>query len=84
MVSVRASDLAKNFGEWHDKAMSEPVIITKHSRTTAVLLSAQAYEMLLANYCEVSAVEDLKDDLATALVESEIPEKYRWDPEDKS
>lgn len=82
MLTVSASELAKSFGEWHDKAMSEPVVITKHARNTAVLLSAQTFDMLIANYREVVPVEELDEAVASAIVESDIPEEYRWDPED--
>jgi PHD/YefM family antitoxin component YafN of YafNO toxin-antitoxin module len=37
---VNASDVQKNFGVWHDKALQEPVQITKYGRETVYLISA--------------------------------------------
>ena len=79
MVQVAASDLAKNFGEWHDKAMREPVVITKHGRETAVLIAAETFHMLLERYREVVSVEDLDAAIVEAIENSEIPDEYRWD-----
>src|SRR5262245_53594514 len=33
-TSVAASDVQKNFGFWHDKALREPVQVTKYGRET--------------------------------------------------
>ena len=40
-ASVNASDVQKNFGVWHDKALQEPVQITKYGRETVYLISAR-------------------------------------------
>ncbi|MEA2824672.1 MAG: hypothetical protein QOF03_1154, partial [Alphaproteobacteria bacterium] len=32
MSQAAATEVAKNFGEWHERAMREPVVITKHGR----------------------------------------------------
>lgn len=82
MVNVPASDVAKNFGEWHERAMSEPVVITKHRRESAVLVSWETFQMLLDGYREVVAVEELETAVATSIERSEIPEEYRWDSTD--
>lgn len=42
-----ASEVAKNFGEWHDLALSQPVAITKYGRETVVMLSTSLYRSLL-------------------------------------
>jgi antitoxin StbD len=71
--------VAKNFGEWHEKAMREPVMITKHGRESAVLISAETFHKLLDGYREVVPTTDLDTALATAIVNSDIPEEYRWE-----
>ena len=49
-IIVAASEVQKNFGEWHDKAYEQPVEITRYGRTTAFLLSAKMYRDMLASY----------------------------------
>ncbi|MFD1782141.1 type II toxin-antitoxin system prevent-host-death family antitoxin [Phenylobacterium terrae] len=42
-VEVTAAAISRNFGTWQDKAMTTPVIVTKHGKPRVVLLSADAY-----------------------------------------
>ena len=46
-MKVTAADVAKNFGQFADKALVEPVSITKHGREHLVLLSAGEYARLM-------------------------------------
>src|SRR5258708_32176139 len=49
-TKVTASDVQKNFGIWHDKALKEPVQITKYGRETVYLVSAETFHELWASY----------------------------------
>lgn len=82
MSQAAATEVAKNFGEWHEKAMREPVVITKHGRESAVLMSAEVFHKLLDGYREVVPVADLEAAVAESIANSEIPEEYRWNIDD--
>jgi hypothetical protein len=43
MQKVPAAEIAKNFGEWHDRALNEPVFVTRYGRESVVIVSAQLY-----------------------------------------
>lgn len=45
--TVPASEVAKNFGKWHDLALSDPVVVTRYGRASVVLVSADSYRHLL-------------------------------------
>jgi len=47
LQNAAASDVAKNFGEWHDIALTKPVAVTRYGRETVVMLSAALYRSLL-------------------------------------
>jgi antitoxin StbD len=49
-ASVNASNVQKNFGLWHDKALQEPVQITKYGRETVYLISADTFHELWRSY----------------------------------
>lgn len=83
MVTVAAADVAKNFGEWHDKALNEPVVVTKYGRESVVVVSIDTFHQLLSNYREVIDVSEIDDVLADSIEHSEIPEEYRWYSSDK-
>lgn len=46
MYKVSATELQKNIGEFMDKALQEPVCVTKHSRESIVLVSAERYKQM--------------------------------------
>lgn len=77
MVSVPASELQKNFGEWHDRAYDGPVEITRYGRTTAYLVSAKTFEEMRANYRKSMPIEALSQEeinlIAASRVETETP-----------
>lgn len=77
MVSVPASELQKNFGEWHDRAYEGPVEITRYGRTTAYLVSAKTFEDMLTNYRKSVPIGALSQDevdlIAAAKVDTDHP-----------
>ncbi len=61
MVSGRltASELVRNFGEYSDSALTEPIIITRNGRDRLVLLNIEEYNAL-------RHVADMGEDLRDA------------------
>src|SRR5258708_16373681 len=49
-TKVAASDVQKNFGIWHDKALKEPVQITKYGREKGDLGSSDNFPEIWASY----------------------------------
>jgi len=73
MGKATSAEFAKNFGQFADKALVEPVTITKHGRDHLVLLSADEYARLKRRDRQVYRVEDLPDDLVQAIQNVEPP-----------
>lgn len=77
MASVPASEIQKNFGEWHDRAFQEPVEITKYGRTSAFLVSATLFKAMWASYRRTLPAESLTEAeigmISRSKVESEQP-----------
>ena len=46
MVSVSATEFAKNFGRYKESAQREPIAITSYGRTSGYFVSAQEYAEL--------------------------------------
>jgi len=82
MVTVAAAELAKNFGERHDRALNEPVVVTKYGRESVVVLAVDTFRQLTAHYREVVDATEINDILANSIERSEIPEEYRWNSTD--
>ena len=77
MVSVPASELQKNFGEWHDRAYEGPIQITRYGRTTAYLVSAKMFEEMWTNFRRAVPISTLTqeemDMIALSKVETDKP-----------
>jgi prevent-host-death family protein len=81
-MKVTAADVGKNFGQFADKALVEPVTITKYGREHLVLLSAEEYARLKRRDRQVYRVEDLPAELAEAIARAEpLPESEDFNEE---
>lgn len=71
MQTYTLSDARNRHGEVFDRAMAEPVLLTKQSRPSHVIMSAQAYQALID---KLSELEDLALAQAaeTALAQSKM------------
>lgn len=50
MQQMTANEAKTHFGEFLDRALREPVRVTRHDRVVGVLVSAQDYEEMRAFY----------------------------------
>jgi antitoxin StbD len=79
MSSAAASDVQKNFGLWHDKALQEPVQITKYGRETIYMVSAETFHELWASYRRAGSKRDLSDGEMTLLDQAKVPAEHDYD-----
>ena len=61
-MKVTTADFIKNYGTLADKALSEPVTITKNGRDRLVLVSADEYARLKRRDRRVVRLEDFTED----------------------
>jgi prevent-host-death family protein len=59
ITRVTAAEFQRSFGQLSDKAISQPVAITKHGRDHLVLLSADEYARLKRRDRRVFATDEL-------------------------
>jgi prevent-host-death family protein len=62
MTRVSAAEFQRAFGQLSDKAINQPVAITKHGRDHLVLLSAEEYTRLLKRDRRVFRTQDLTEE----------------------
>jgi hypothetical protein len=80
--SVSASDVQKNFGLWHDKALKEPVQVTKYGRETVYLVSAETFHELWSSYRRAGSTLELADADVTLMDEAKIPAEHDYEYQD--
>jgi prevent-host-death family protein len=79
MRSVRSTDFVRNFSKYQDEAREEPVEITSHGRTTAVLISPTDYAeyvALRAKSRRVLKVGELPSSIIDALKASDMSDRH--------
>ncbi len=79
--SVTASEVQKNFGAYHDRALAEPIRVTKYGRETVYIVSAKTFHEMKQAQRDVIASAELSDDEMALIDEAEIPpaQRYRLD-----
>ncbi|MBX9826429.1 MAG: type II toxin-antitoxin system Phd/YefM family antitoxin [Xanthobacteraceae bacterium] len=61
-MKVSTAEFIKNYGSLADKALSEPVIVTKNGRDRLVVISAEEYARLKRRDRRVVPLEDFTDE----------------------
>lgn len=75
-MRVTTADFIKRWGALADRALSEPVTITKNGRDRLVMLSAEEYERLKSRDRRVVRVEDVADEDAELIADAEVPAEH--------
>lgn len=76
--TASASEVQKNFGAYHDQALSEPVRVTKYGRETVYIVSAKTYHQMKQAQRESIAAADLTEAELALIDAAEIPAKHRY------
>lgn len=83
-TSVPASDVQKNFGLWHDKALREPVQITKYGRETTYLVSAEMFHEMWASYQQAKSTTELSDTEIAMIRQAQVPAEHDYEYDDEA
>jgi prevent-host-death family protein len=75
-VRISTAEFIKNFGVVADKALGEPVRITKHGRDRLVMVSASEYDRLKRRDRRVVQVEELTDDELALIAKTEVSAEF--------
>lgn len=75
-MRVTTAEFIKNYGSLADKALVEPVTITKNGRDRLVVVSAEEYGRLARRDRRVVQPEDLTDEQAVLIAKAEVPAEH--------
>ncbi len=75
-TKVSTAELVRNFGSLADKALAEPVTITKNGRDRLVLMSVEEYDRLRRRDREVIRPWQLTPEERLAIAASEVPPEF--------
>ncbi|HRD74671.1 MAG TPA: type II toxin-antitoxin system Phd/YefM family antitoxin [Hyphomicrobiaceae bacterium] len=72
-MKATAAEVGKNFGLFADKALVEPVVVTKYGRDHLVILSADEYARLKRQDRRVYRAHEVPEDILAAIEATEPP-----------
>ncbi len=72
-MKVSTAEFIKNYDMLADKALNEPVVITKNGRDRFVMLSAEEYARLKRRDRRVVRLEDFTDEEMELIAKAEVP-----------
>ncbi len=78
MSVVTSAEFQRNLGLYQDKALSEPVTITKNGRERLVLLSVDEYQRLMRRDRRVFSSSELSDEQLEAIGKAKVPDEYAY------
>jgi prevent-host-death family protein len=64
---ITCQTAGRHFGEFSDKALVQPVVVTKHGRNHVVIIAADEYERLKRRDRRAYLAHELPDDILEAL-----------------
>jgi PHD/YefM family antitoxin component YafN of YafNO toxin-antitoxin module len=74
-MKVSTAEFIKNYGTLADKALTEPVVITKNGRDRLVMLSAEEYMRLKRRDRRVVRLEDFSEEEMALIASAEADDK---------
>lgn len=77
-ITAPASEIQKNFGAFHDKALAEPVRVTKYGRETVFIVSAETFHRLKQGERQAVATAELTDQEIARIEAAEVPVEHRY------
>jgi prevent-host-death family protein len=82
ILKVGAAEAQRNFGLYQDKALVQPVAITRNGRPRTVMISIEEYERLKRRDRQVLLSEDMPQELADLILNADLPpESKQFDNE---
>jgi prevent-host-death family protein len=75
-MKVSSAEFQKKFDSLSDKALTEPLTITRHGRDRLVLLSVEEYERLKRRDRRVVRLEDFTDAEMALIANADVPTEY--------
>lgn len=78
MSVVTSAEFQRKLGLYQDKALAEPVTITKNGRDRLVLLSVEEYQRLKRRDRRVFSIDEVTNEQLAAIEAARVPEEYAY------
>ncbi len=76
LETAAAADVQRNFSLWQDRALREPVGITRNGRPRLVMMSVEEYQRLKRRDRQVLSLDEFTDEDLAAIAGAKVPDEY--------
>lgn len=76
METTTSAEFQRKIGHYQDRALVEPVMVTRNGRERVVLISADEFKRLKRRDREVLRVEDLAEADLAKIATAEVPAEF--------
>jgi prevent-host-death family protein len=77
-MRISSAEFQRKFGSLADKALTEPVTITRNGRDRLVLISVEEYTRLKRRDRRVVLLEDFSDEEMALIARADVPAEYAY------
>jgi prevent-host-death family protein len=78
VVVVTAADVQKNFGQYREAALEEPLIVTAYGKPSVAIISVEEYERLKELDRRAMRLDEMSDAQIEEMVVAEVPPELRY------
>jgi prevent-host-death family protein len=75
-MRISSADFQRQFGALSDKALTEPLTITRNGRDRLVLMSVEEYERLKRRDRRVVRLEDFTEEEMALIAKADVPAEH--------
>jgi prevent-host-death family protein len=76
MQTTTSGEFHRKIGHYQDRALVEPIMVTRNGRQRVVLISADEYDRLKKLDRQALYVSELSDEELAAIAAAEVPAEY--------
>jgi prevent-host-death family protein len=76
METAAAADVQRNFSLWQDRALRNPVGITRNGRPRLVMMSVEEYQRLKRRDRQVLTLDQFTPEDLASIAQAKVPEEY--------
>jgi prevent-host-death family protein len=78
VATVTSAEVQKNFGQYREQALGEPVVVTQYGKPSVVIIAAAEYDRLKELDRRVMRLDEMSDAQIEEMVTASIPREHRY------
>jgi prevent-host-death family protein len=78
VTTVSSAEIQKNFGQYREQALAEPVVVTQYGKPSVVIIAADEYNRLKELDRRVMRLDEMSDAQIEEMLASTVPSEFQY------